>query len=414
MKDKKTNEKDVDDVKDIDKKDSKKNIVSVLIGAAFLMATSAVGPSFLTQTAIFTGELKASFGFVIFVALLMSIVAQLTIWRVISVSGLKGDEISNKLLPGLGYLISFLIIAGCLVFNIGNVAGAQMGLTTLFGLNPKIASAIAIIIALLIFLSKEVNKAIDKLTKFLGLGMIILVIVVAIISKPPVGQAIKETFSPEIIKFLPILTLVGGTVGGYHAFAGGHRLLEGGIVGAKRVKEIDRSAIGGLVITTIIRTGVFLAVLGVIIKGVTLDPSNPVADAFKHGAGNIGYKFFGVVLLFASITSIVGATYTSMSFLTSAFKSIEKHRPKLSILFILISGLIYMVYGKPSSVLVLTGALNGLVLPITMGVMLVGSMNKRIVGEYKHPKWLIVTGVIVVLLTAYLGISSLGDIGSLF
>ncbi|MEZ7820751.1 MAG: divalent metal cation transporter, partial [Patescibacteria group bacterium] len=349
--------KDVEnkEIKDVETKDSKKNIVSILMGAAFLMATSAVGPSFLTQTAIFTEDLGAAFGFVIFVALLMSIVAQLTIWRVISVSGLKGDEIANKLLPGLGYLISFLIVAGCLVFNIGNVAGAQMGLTTLFGLEPRIASALAIIIALLIFLSKEVNKAIDKLTKYLGIGMIILVIAVAFISKPPMGQAIKGTFAPDIIKFLPILTLVGGTVGGYHAFAGGHRLLEGKIIGKERTKEVDRSAIGGLVIASIIRIGVFLAVFGVVAKGITLDPNNPAADAFRHGAGNIGYKFFGVVLLFASITSIVGATYTSMSFVVSAFKSMEKHRAKLSILFIVVSGLIYMFYGKPASVLVLTG-----------------------------------------------------------
>lgn len=35
--------------------DNKKNM-SVLLGAAFLMATSAIGPGFLTQTATFTGS----------------------------------------------------------------------------------------------------------------------------------------------------------------------------------------------------------------------------------------------------------------------------------------------------------------------------------------------------------------------
>jgi Mn2+/Fe2+ NRAMP family transporter len=38
---------------------------SVLLGAAFLMATSSIGPGFLTQTTVFTGKLMASFGFVI-------------------------------------------------------------------------------------------------------------------------------------------------------------------------------------------------------------------------------------------------------------------------------------------------------------------------------------------------------------
>ena len=35
---------------------------SVLLGAAFLMATSSIGPGFMLQTAAFTNELKADFG----------------------------------------------------------------------------------------------------------------------------------------------------------------------------------------------------------------------------------------------------------------------------------------------------------------------------------------------------------------
>ena len=62
------------------------------------------------------------------------------------------------------------------------------------------------------------------------------------------------------------------------------------------------------------RVLVFLAVLGVVSKGIALDPSNPAASAFKSAAGLLGYKFFGVVLLAASITSVVGAAYTSVSF----------------------------------------------------------------------------------------------------
>ena len=90
-----------------------------LLGAAFLMATSAIGPGFLTQTAKFTGDFKGSFGFVILLSVLLSIVAQLNIWRVLCVSGLRGQEVGNRLLPGLGYFISFLIVLGGLVFNIG-------------------------------------------------------------------------------------------------------------------------------------------------------------------------------------------------------------------------------------------------------------------------------------------------------
>ena len=55
--------------------DKKKTASGAIIGAAFLMATSAIGPGFLTQTATFTGSLGSSFGFVILVSLLMSAIA---------------------------------------------------------------------------------------------------------------------------------------------------------------------------------------------------------------------------------------------------------------------------------------------------------------------------------------------------
>ena len=110
-----------------------KNTISVLLGAAFLMATSAIGPGFMTQTAQFTQDLKASFAFVIVVSLLMSLVAQLNVWRVLAVSKLRGQDVANAVLPGLGYVITFLICLGGLAFNIGNVGGAALGLNVLFG-----------------------------------------------------------------------------------------------------------------------------------------------------------------------------------------------------------------------------------------------------------------------------------------
>jgi Mn2+/Fe2+ NRAMP family transporter len=69
---------------------SKSETLSVLLGAAFLMATSAIGPGFLTQTVSFTNELKAVFAFAILLSILIDIVVQLNIWRVLAVSGLRG------------------------------------------------------------------------------------------------------------------------------------------------------------------------------------------------------------------------------------------------------------------------------------------------------------------------------------
>ena len=199
-----------------------------------------------------------------------------------------------------------------------------------------------------------------------------------------------------------------GTVGGYITFAGAHRLIDAGVTGEGKLKDIQYSAVMGMIVAAIVRILLFLAVLGVVVKGVTLDAGNPAADAFFQGAGEIGRRFSGLVLTCAAITSIIGAAYTSVSFLKTFSSKIAEKENLWTIAFIVISTLVMAFLGKPATLLVLAGALNGLILPVTLGVCLVASQNKKIVGEnYKHPKLLFILGIVVVVLAAYVGIRSL-------
>ena len=391
---------------------------SVLLGAAFIMATSAIGPGFLVQTAKFTNSYKANFGFVVLISVLLSMIVQLNVWRVLCVSEMRGQDIANKLLPGLGYFVAFLVALGGLVFNIGNVGGSALGFNTLLGI-PKMAGYfISGGVAITIFLLKNAAKAMDTLTKVLGGCMIIVIFIVILIVKPPIGLAVKDTFLPSesISNLIPaILTLLGGTVGGYITFSGAHRLIDAKITKEENLDEINRSSIMGIGIATLVRVLLFLAILGVVVKGVSLAAENPAADAFRKGAGEIGYRFFGLVLLSAAITSIVGAAYTSVSFLKTFNKNIEKHEKWVIIGFIIVSTIIMAIAGNPATLLILAGSLNGLILPVTLGVCLVASQNKSIMGEnYRHPKVLLILGIIVVLITAYLGVVSLGSLAKLF
>ena len=397
----------------------KKKNGGALLGAAFLMATSAIGPGFLTQTSKFTSDFQASFGFVILISILLSAVAQMNIWRVLCVTGLRGQEVANKVLPGLGYLVAFMVVLGGLVFNIGNVGGGALGFNTLLGIPTKVGYVLAGVLAILVFLSRNAKGAMDTLTKLLGAIMIVVIFIVIVVVKPPVGSAIKNTFVPDagVQALVPaIITLLGGTVGGYITFAGAHRLIDAGITGEKNLKEINKSSVMGIGIATIVRIFLFLAVLGVVVKGVALDPANPAADAFRKGAGEIGYRFAGLVLLCAAITSIIGAAYTSVSFLKTFHPAIEKHENGVIIGFIAASTLIMLILGNPATLLVVAGALNGLILPITLGICLIASKKKAIMGEnYHHPAWLLVLGIIVVIISAYLGITTfVSNLGSLF
>ena len=404
-------------------KNTNKKSASALIGAAFLMATSAIGPGFLTQTGQFTGNLKGSFGFVILVSVILAAIVQLNVWRVLCVSGMRGQDVANKVLPGLGYVIAFLVVAGGLVFNIGNVGGGALGFNSLLGIPTTYGCFLAGAIAICVFLYKNALDAMDTLTKILGGIMIVVIFVVILIVKPPVGMAVKETFVPTAPMdsiFPAILTLLGGTVGGYITFAGAHRLIDAGITKEENLKEINKSSVMGIGIATIVRILLFLAILGVVVEtatspATTLDASNPAADAFLQGAGQIGYRFFGLVLLCAAVTSIIGCAYTSVSFLKTFSKTNANNEKWFIVGFIALSTVVMALIGQPATLLVLAGALNGLILPITLGVCLIASQKKSIMGEnYKHPIVLLILGIIVVVISAYLGITSLGKLSALF
>ncbi|WP_249870411.1 NRAMP family divalent metal transporter [Oceanobacillus saliphilus] len=385
----------------------KKSRKNSLVGAAFLMATSAVGPGFLTQTAVFTETLLASFGFVILASIFLDIGAQLNVWRIIAVSRKRGQEIANAVLPGLGFVVAIFIVIGGLAFNIGNIGGAGLGVNALLGFDPRIGAVITAAIAIFVFLSKEAGAAMDQIVKWLGGLLIILIAYVMIVSQPPVGDAIYRSFIPLELDFYAIITIVGGTVGGYITFSGGHRLLDAGISGKESIPEVNRTSVMGILVASFIRIMLFLAVLGVVSAGVSLDPNNPAATVFQYAAGEVGYRMFGLVLWVAGITSVIGAAYTSVTFLRSFHKKIEENYRYWIIGFIIFSTVVFVFIGQAVTLLVLAGAVNGLILPLTLGSILLAAHNSKIVGDYKHPIWLTIFGAIVVILTAYLGIRTL-------
>ncbi|WP_236251291.1 NRAMP family divalent metal transporter [Bacillus sp. NSP9.1] len=367
------------------------------------MATSSIGPGFLTQTTVFTQSLAASFGFVILVSIILDICAQTNVWRIIAVSEKRGQEIANLVFPGLGYVIAFLVVLGGLAFNIGNIGGAGLGLEVLFGISPKTGAIISAVIAILIFVIKEAGKAMDRFTLIAGFVMILLTVYVAVTTGPPVGEALTKTVMPDKIDILAIVTLVGGTVGGYITFAGGHRLLDAGVKGKDSIPEVTKSSVSGILITSIMRIALFLAVLGVVSKGLQINPDNPPASVFQLAAGNVGYKIFGLVMWGAAVTSVIGAAYTSVSFFKTFSPKIEKNSNVIIIAFIVISTLCFITIGKPVNLLVLAGALNGLILPIALGSLLIGAHKKNVVGDYRHPVWLTIPGIIVVIVMAIMG-----------
>lgn len=361
------------------------------------MATSAVGPGFLTQTTVFTKQLLASFGFVILISVILDVFAQLNIWRVITVSGMHGQDVANATLPGSGYLLALLVSLGGLVFNIGNIAGCALGLNVLTGLPLWAGALISAAIGIAIFVVKEAGRAMDVFVKLLGVVMIVLIFYVVFASKPPLAEAAYRTFVPEQIDARAIVTLVGGTVGGYITFAGAHRLLDAGVKGVSALAEVNRGSISGIVLTAVIRFMLFLAAFGVITMGYVINDANPPASVFENAAGPIGLRLFGIVMWAAAITSVIGAAFTSISFVKTLHSTFEQRANHLVIGFITISLIIFLLIGQPVKVLVWAGTINGFILPVGLALILLASRKKELVGDYVHPLVLQLAGWLVVL-----------------
>ena len=390
---------------------------STLLGAMFLMATSAIGPGFITQTTTFTVELGAAFAFAIALSILVDIALQMNVWRIIGVSGRRAQELGNLVLPGLGFAMAGLLAIGGLVFNIGNVSGTGLGTDAMFGLSPRVGGALSGALAIAVFLSRRAGVAVDRIVVVLGIAMIALTGYIAVSSGPPVGEALTNVVLPEQVSFLAITTIIGGTIGGYIVYAGAHRLIDSGVTGPAHVRDITRGSIVGILITGLMRTLLFLAILGVTAGGAELDTASPAASAFSQAAGQVGLRVFGVVLWAAALTSVIGASYTVVSFLTSSTRTSERTRTVLVCCFIALSTALFLLLGgaAPTDLLVFAGAFNGLLLPFGIGVLLwVATRRADLLQGYAYPRWLLGIGWAAWLLTLYLAVRSVRPVIDLF
>jgi Mn2+/Fe2+ NRAMP family transporter len=377
---------------------------SALTAAAFLMATSAIGPGFLTQTAVFTGIHGADMAFAILASVLIDIGVQWNVWRVIGVTGLSGPTIAAAIHPALGMLLRVLVVFGGFVFNVGNLAGCALGLA-IFGVPQGVGAVLSAILAVALLARPRAMRPLDVFVQWLGFLMLALTASIMILSHPDYLEAARRAVLPRELPTGSILTLVGGTVGGYITFSGAHRLLASGLKGAEAIHDFDGAAIRGILVTAAMRTLLFLAIFGVL-QGATepLDPTNPAGAAFRLGGGVLGEKFFGLVLWSAAITSVVGCSYTSLSFIRGAEQGLARNA---GLVFFVVAALgVFLTGGRPAQLLVWAGGLNGLVLPLSLGVILMASRRTAIVGAYVHPLRMTAAGILAWL--ASVAIASFG------
>ena len=240
---------------------------TAILGAVFLMATSAIGPGFITQTANYTITLGAAFACAIVISILVDVAVQMNVWSVVGVSGMRAHELGNAVLPGVGYVLAGLVVLGGLVFNIGNIgrhgsrAERACSASTRGSVErspPWSRSAI--------FLSRRAGVALDRIV--VGLGLLMIVADARASRSPPRRPWARRCVSivaPDTFDFVAVTTIIGGTVGGYITYAGAHRLLDSGLHRRRaRRATSPASSVISILVTGVMRVLLFLAILGVV------------------------------------------------------------------------------------------------------------------------------------------------------
>jgi Mn2+/Fe2+ NRAMP family transporter len=219
-----------------------------------------------------------------------------------------------------------------------------------------------------------------------------------------VGEALRNVVAPTTFDFVAVTTIIGGTVGGYITYAGAHRMLDGGNIGQEHVSDITRSSVVSILVTGLMRTLLFLAILGVVAGGAELAAEDPAGSAFQEAAGRFGLAMYGLILWAASLTSVIGAAYTSVSFMTSSRTS-DRVRNLATVCFIAVTAAVFVAIEEtPVTLLVFAGTFNGLILPLGFGLLLWVAWRRRdLMGGYRYPVWLLGVGVLAWLVTLYLG-----------
>jgi Mn2+/Fe2+ NRAMP family transporter len=64
---------------------------------------------------------------------------------------------------------------------------------------------------------------------------------------------------------------------------------------------------------------------------------------------------------------------------------------------------VFLWVQKPVSLLILAGAVNGIILPLALTVILLAARKGKIVGTYRHPLWMTLAGWMVVIIMAWMG-----------
>lgn len=388
------------------------------IGPGAIITASFIGPGTVT-TATRAG---ASFGYAILWAVLFSVIATIVLQEMTARLGIitkKGlgdavrEQFSNTIFKYASmWLVIIAISVGCAAYMAGDLLGTSLGITTLTGVPTNVLGPIVGVIILILGLSGS-YKLIERVMIVLIVVMSITFITTMFVARPDFGELFKGAFIPTIPSgsIIMIIALIGTTVVPYNLFLHSSMVQERwnkpSDLKDSRWDTIFSIIVGGLI------TAAILITAGTMIRGMEVTSAADMSIQLEPIMGEWAKVFMSVGLFAAGFSSALasplGAAITVSSVLNWG-NSMKDKRFKIVFIVIILVGIFGSALNfNPLDVLLFAQALNGILLPVIVIMLLFIMNNKKRLGKYVNSLKVNIIGGIVALICTGLGIYSLVD-----
>ncbi len=393
------------------------------IGPGTLVAAAFIGPGTVT-VCTFAG---VHYGFTLLWAMVLSIVATVVLQEMAARLGLvhgKGlaetvkGEINSPIFKTIAViLILSAILIGNAAYEAGNISGGVLGLQTFveitsLDIGMLHLNLLSIVLGILAFIILFIGnyKFIERCLISLVILMSVSFLITAILTKPDILAVLKGMLIPVFPEegLLTIIGLVGTTVVPYNLF------LHAALV-REKWNGVEELALARKDLTVSIILGGLVS-MAIIVAAAAINTSEianatDLAKGLEPLYGSWAKYFLGIGLFAAGITSAITAPLAAAYVARGCFGwkvGLKDAKFRAIWIFVLLMGIIFSSIGmQPIEIIKFAQVANGILLPVIAGFLLWVVNRNSVLGKYKNTKLQNILGILIVMITIFLGAKSL-------
>lgn len=393
------------------------------IGPGPLIAAAFIGPGTVTVCTL----AGVNFGFALLWAMALSIFATVVLQEmaarlgIVSQKGLSEiirEEIKHPVVKILAViLILSAIVIGNAAYEAGNISGGALGMEAIVGnvyweigsIKLNVMSLLIGIIAFVLLYIGNYN-VLEKVFVFLVILMSLAFITTAILTKPNLVEVFKNILIPKAPEgsILSVIALIGTTVVPYNIF------LHASLAKTKWKANSDlKSAKKDTMIAVVLGGMVSMCIIiaASAIQKQSITSASDLALGLEPLFGSFAKYFLAIGLFAAGVTSAITAPLAA-AFVTDGClgweSDLKSKKFKAVWMVIVLLGVVFSSIGfKSIEIIKFAQVANGLLLPVIAGFLLWIMNKSSVLGTYKNSKLQNFLGLIILVVTIFLGLKGI-------